>query len=175
LTTGERLGMRRFLTQTADTVATWTSHQRAAGKGAAADEAGDADVAFGVKLLALIRGVFLGPQGQQSQPQSCGGVGAGSPGAAALHSRRQRRLQRAMAAEDEDEGGATIDVAEGWVFAYEGGAHILFRHVLQNPRFVLPPSLSHASSSSQQRAFHLISIVELTRQGWKTLETGQAE
>jgi hypothetical protein len=30
----------------------------------------------------------------------------------------------------------TIDSPRGWEFAYEGGAHILFRHVLPHPRFV---------------------------------------
>jgi len=38
----------------------------------------------------------------------------------------------------ESEGGSvgSIDTAEGWVFAYEGGAHILFRNTLPDPRFV---------------------------------------
>jgi hypothetical protein len=30
----------------------------------------------------------------------------------------------------------TIDSPNGWVFAYEGGAHILFRHCRTDPRFV---------------------------------------
>jgi len=33
----------------------------------------------------------------------------------------------------------SIDSAQGWVFAFEGGAHILFKHTLDNPLFVLNP------------------------------------
>ena len=36
---------------------------------------------------------------------------------------------------------ATIDSHEGWEFAFEGGAHILFRHTAGDRQFVLNPSL----------------------------------
>jgi hypothetical protein len=35
---------------------------------------------------------------------------------------------------------ATIDSHEGWEFAFEGGAHILFRHTAGDRQFVLTPS-----------------------------------
>ena len=35
----------------------------------------------------------------------------------------------------------TIKASDGWDFAFEGGAHILFRHTTPDPRFVPPPCL----------------------------------
>jgi hypothetical protein len=40
----------------------------------------------------------------------------------------------------QDAGDTTIDSPEGWTFAFEGGAHILFRHTRQDRRFVPLPS-----------------------------------
>jgi hypothetical protein len=37
--------------------------------------------------------------------------------------------------------GMTIDSAEGWVFAFEGGAHILFRNTHRDRKFVCPLKL----------------------------------
>jgi hypothetical protein len=47
---------------------------------------------------------------------------------------RQKRQLTAMMKESEPM--PTIDSPNGWVFAYEGGAHILFRHCLTDPQFV---------------------------------------
>jgi hypothetical protein len=45
-------------------------------------------------------------------------------------------LGEGMTYGDED---LVIESPHGWHFAFEGGAHILFRHTLQNPRFVRSP------------------------------------
>jgi hypothetical protein len=76
---------------------------------------------FSLKLLALIDQVFSG------LVDTLAGTG--------------RRIQRHYNRVDlmsEREGGTqvTVDTAEGWVFAYEGGAHILFRHTTKDRRFV---------------------------------------
>lgn len=52
-----------------------------------------------------------------------------------------RRIQRHYSRIDlmsqrEEDGQVTVDTADGWVFAYEGGAHILFRHTTKDQRFV---------------------------------------
>jgi hypothetical protein len=136
--------MRRFLAQTADTLATRTSHQL----GPIGRDDND-DAAFGQKLFALIRDLFwttttTATGGELSQ----GGAGCGvkrAPQSGSMSSAR-------AIAEDVD---IAIDSAEGWEFAFEGGAHILFRHIRKDVRFVS----SSASLSSPLSPLSLLSFL----------------
>jgi len=119
--------MRRFLTETADTLATRASHPQEPQQPRIGH---DEDAAFGVKLLALIRELFCTVGG--------GGTVSGSDDRARLLAHRQRRLPMIDEdSKDEEDVDTIIDRPDGWEFAYEGGAHILFRHVSDDTRFVL--------------------------------------
>jgi hypothetical protein len=124
--------MRRFLTQTADTLATRTSHQRGP---IGRDE--DDDAAFGQKLFALIRDLFsstpTGGHSQGGQDRLQGGQGSGLQTAPHSGSMSGARANAEVV-------DIAIDSAEGWEFAFEGGAHILFRHIRKDVRFVSSPS-----------------------------------
>lgn len=48
-----------------------------------------------------------------------------------------------MSQKNEDIEG-TIDTPDGWTFAFEGGAHILFRHTTSDQRYV--PPVTHLES-----------------------------
>jgi hypothetical protein len=115
--------MRRFLTQTADTLATRTSHQL----GPIGRDDGDDDAAFGQKLFALIRDLFW----STSHPPH---------GGAASSEETVAQTRSMSGVRDVEKVEVTIDRAEGWEFAFEGGAHILFRHVRKDVRFVRPPA-----------------------------------
>ena len=78
------------------------------------------DGAFSIKLLALIDQVYFG------FVDSLAGTG------------RSRLLRANDAVMGQKDVELIVDSAEGWVFAFEGGAHILFRHTLKNPKFVIP-------------------------------------
>lgn len=80
------------------------------------------ETAFCLKLLALIDGVL-----------SCLVAGTGRP------TIRQFSSTNLMSQNNESQE-LTIDTPEGWVFAFEGGAHILFRHTpTLDRRFVCSP------------------------------------
>jgi hypothetical protein len=84
------------------------------------------DAAFSLKLLALIDVVSAGfvdmIAGTGRDPQH-----------------RQYNFNNLMNQNNNDQT-LTIDSADGWVFAFEGGAHILFRHTINDGRFVWIPS-----------------------------------
>jgi hypothetical protein len=69
--------------------------------------------AFSFKLSALIDGVFSGLL------DTVAGTGG----------RTLRRFNsKNLMSQNNESQALTIDTPEGWVFAFEGGAHILFRH-----------------------------------------------
>jgi hypothetical protein len=81
------------------------------------------EAAFSLKLSALIDGVFSG------LVDTIAGTGR--------RTSRQFNSINLMSQNNEPQE-LTIDTPEGWVFAFEGGAHILFRHTpTPDRRFVL--------------------------------------
>ena|SRR5947207_15593460 len=84
------------------------------------------EAACSLKLLALIDGVFSG------LVDTIAGTGR--------RTLQQFNSSNLMSQSNESQE-LTIETPEGWVFAFEGGAHILFRHTpTLDGRFV--PSLS---------------------------------
>jgi hypothetical protein len=87
------------------------------------------DAVFSLKLLALIDGLFSGlvdifaGTGRTSQHHN--------------HSTPNYNNNR-MNDLAYDCIHLTITSSNGWVFAFEGGAHILFRHTTKDRRFVCP-------------------------------------
>ena len=80
------------------------------------------EAAFSLKLLALIDGVF------SELVDTIAGTGR----------RTLRQFSSAnLMSQNNESQQLIIDTPEGWVFAFEGGAHILFRHTpTQDRRFV---------------------------------------
>ena len=139
--------MRRFLTQTADTLATRTSHQQQPQQPRIGH---DEDAAFGVKVLALIRELFCTAIGGATV-----GTGTGNEDRARLLAHRHREPPMTDEdSKDEKDVDTIIDRPDGWEFAYEGGAHILFRHVSEDTRFVLSRFIVH---------LHLLILLPLYR------------
>jgi len=82
------------------------------------------DGAFSLKLLALIDGVFSG------LVDTLAGTGRLSPPSSL-------KATNLMIQKNEDTE-ETIDTPDGWSFAFEGGAHILFRNTTSDQRYVSP-------------------------------------
>ena len=95
----------------------------------------DAAATFSLKLLALIDECF------SRLVDTLPGTGR--------RSLSQFGSKNLMSQSNED-GTLTIQVPDGWVFAFEGGAHILFRHTTGDRRFV--------SSHSSQPAVAVLII-----------------
>jgi hypothetical protein len=76
---------------------------------------------FSLKLLALIDQMFSG------LVDTLAGTGR------RIH-RHYNRVD--LMNQREEDKLVTVDTADGWVFAYEGGAHILFRHTTRDQHFV---------------------------------------
>lgn len=114
------------------------------------------DGAFSIKLLALIDQLVFGFVG----------ILAGTGRTTELVVARAGEDNTVMTHEDED---LSIDSPLDWVFAFEGGAHILFRNTSSSPIFVSSPYFTH------QTLKKFMIKANCTIEGWKIIEARKVQ
>jgi len=105
--------------------------------------------AFCIKVLSMIDSFFFGGRARprsftrtvssvsEESSQEDGKIGYSDVRGTYMRRRRLKdETDGVVDGDDQEDQVITITSAEGWVFAFEGGAHILFRYTLPDQRFV---------------------------------------